>query len=275
MPAFFERGCYTHAAAIAFHSSFAIFPILLAAAGLMATLDQSGDFYRRLLTLAETNLALDLSILPRETIFAGSGTPAALALAGAALLWSLLQIVSAARRGLEAAWRLPDRSLLADAGVELGGTLAVLVVAVLAGFLLSLLELPRLALIGLVDLEWPLQVFDTWVYRGLVEVLSVAMAFVASWALYQILAGRRSNSRTAIPGAVFVAATIPLLKIGFWAYFELFEQFELIYGSIASFVAVLLWIFLAAHVFLLGGVICELACPPAAEDGPVGKSDNP
>ena len=55
--AYLERGCYSHAAAIAFHASFAIFPMLLALAALLATFDESGQVYRRLLTLAESNLA--------------------------------------------------------------------------------------------------------------------------------------------------------------------------------------------------------------------------
>ena len=265
--AYLERGCYSHAAAIAFHASFAIFPMLLAMAALLATYDESGQVYRRLLTLAESNLALDLSILPQNSVFSPAGTPAALALAGAALLWSALQIVSAARRGLEAAWRVPNRSFLADFGAELGGSLAMLAIALLAGGLISLLELPRL-LIGEVFGRGDLVVvFESWFYRGLVEVLSVGLAFAATWVLYLILPGRNSNARTSLPGALFFSASIPVLKLGFWAYFELFDQFEVIYGSIASFVAVLLWIFLIAHVFLLGGVISEVASGSAAVAG--------
>lgn len=256
--AYLERGCYSHAAAIAFHTSFAIFPMLLALAALLATFDEGGRVYRRLLTLAEANLALDLAILPQDSVFSPAGTPAALALAGAALLWTALQIVSAARRGLEAAWQVPNRSFLADFGAELGGSLAMLVIALLAGGLISLLELPRF-LIGEVFGRGDLAtMFESLTYRGLVEVLSVALALAATWALYLILPGRSSNARTALPGAIFFAASIPVLKLGFWAYFELFDQFEVIYGSIASFVAVLLWIFLISHVFLLGGVISQV-----------------
>ena len=256
--AYLDRGCYSHAAAIAFHTSFAIFPMLLALAALLATFDESGQVYRRLLTLAESNLALDLSILPQNTVFSPTGTPAALALAAAALVWTALQIVSAARRGLEAAWRVPKRSFLADFGAELGGSLAMLAIAVLAGALISLLELPRLLIGELFGRGDLVIVFESWLYRGLVEILSVALAFAATWVLYLILAGGNSNARTSLPGAIFFAASIPVLKLGFWAYFELFDQFEVIYGSIASFVAVLMWIFLIAHVFLLGGVISEV-----------------
>ena len=202
-------------------------------------------------------------------MFSPAGTPLALALAGGALIWSALQIVAAARRGLEAAWQVPNRSVLGDLGAELGGTVAMIAIALVAGTLISLLELPRLLIDELFGRGDLVAVFESWLYRGLVEVLSVAMAFSASWALYQILAGRRSTARSSVPGAVFFAASIPLLKLGFWAYFELFDQFELIYGSIASFVAVLLWIFLTAHVFLLGAVICELAHPPESGGGSV------
>ena len=265
--AYLERGCYSHAAAIAFHASFAIFPMLLALAALLATFDEGGRVYRRLLTLAEANLALDLAILPQDSVFSPAGTPAALALAGAALLWTALQIVSAARRGLEAAWQVPNRSFLADFGAELGGSLAMLVIALLAGGLISLLELPRF-LIGEVFGRGDLAtMFESLTYRGLVEVLSVALALAATWVLYLILPGRSSNARTALPGAIFFAASIPVLKLGFWAYFELFDQFEVIYGSIASFVAVLLWIFLISHVFLLGGVISQVVSDYSAVPG--------
>ena len=267
VPAFFERGCYTHAAAIAFHGSFSIFPLLLASAALLATFDDDGQIYRRLLTLAETNLALDLSIVPQDSVFSPAGTPLALTLAGIALIWSALQIVSAARRGLEAAWRVPDRSVLGDFGAELGGTLAMIFIAVLAGLLISLLELPRILIAELFGRGDLVVFFESLLYRSLVEVFSVGLAFAASWALLLILAGRRATARTTVPGAVFFAAAVPVLKLGFWAYFEFFDQFELIYGSIASFVAVLLWIFLSAHVFLLGGVICDLASQSAHYGG--------
>ena len=117
--------------------------------------------------------------------------------------------------------------------------------------------------------------FEGWFYRGLVEVLSLALAFSAAWVLYLILAGRSSNARSSLPGAVFFAASIPVLKLGFWAYFELFDQFEVIYGSIASFVAVLLWIFLIAHVFLFGAVLSEIvsrSSPVAARGAGEGRS---
>ncbi len=255
--AFLGRECPTHAAAIAFHTSFSLFPILLALAALLAVFDWGGDVYQRILELAEVNLALDRSILPAAATFPKPGVGLALLIAAIALLWSVLQIVSAARRGLEAAWQLHDRPHLADAGVEIGGVLALLGMALLGGVTVSAIAVGRALLGDLLGIDWLWSFFDNWVYRGLLELLSIAFSFAGAWGFYQILSGPAAGSRESIPGALFVAAVLPLLKIGFWAYFELFTQFSAIYGSIASFVAVLLWIFLSANVFLFGGVICE------------------
>lgn len=254
---FFGRGCHTHAAAMAFHASFALFPLLLASAILLSSTEWGNVLYQRWLILAEANLALDRSILPDGALQPPPGGGPALLLAAAALLWSALQIVSAARRGLAAAWQLEDMPVVVGIGTALKGVLALLGLAALAGLMISLIELPRIVLAGLMGWDELIGFFDNWVYRGLFELLSIAMGFAASWALYQILAGKRSTVRNSIPGAVFCAIAIPILKIGFWAYFSVFVQFDLIYGSIASFLAVLIWIYLAALVFLVGGVICE------------------
>ena len=71
---------------------------------------------------------------------------------------------------------------------------------------------------------------------------------------FRYLPRRASSWRGALIGAVFSTASILIMRTIFEATFNL-ERFNLIYGVVTSLLAILLWLYFALLMFLVGALI--------------------
>jgi len=61
------------------------------------------------------------------------------------------------------------------------------------------------------------------------------------------------------PGTVFVVLTLVLSSVGFNVYFSYFSSYPRIYGAIGGFIVLMLWIYLASVILLVGAETdCEI-----------------
>ena len=58
--------------------------------------------------------------------------------------------------------------------------------------------------------------------------------------------------RQVLPGSVFAAVGILVASFGYSVYVTMFANFDAVYGSLASFVALLFWFYLLGTIFVLG-----------------------
>jgi len=85
----------------------------------------------------------------------------------------------------------------------------------------------------------------------------VFIALVIS-ALYKALPTAKLKIREVIPGALFTTVAWYLASMLFALYVNNFPQYEIIYGSLAGFVCMIVWIYMISMIILAGAKINAL-----------------
>jgi membrane protein len=84
------------------------------------------------------------------------------------------------------------------------------------------------------------------------HVTSTVFVFAILCLLYRFVPYERQSWRDVVPGAVFAALLLELGKTGFVFYIDNVAHLEAVYGSVYSIIVLLLWLYFAARVLLLG-----------------------
>jgi membrane protein len=234
--------CPQFAASISYHVLLSLFPLALLVAtvgGLLLRDDErraevADAIADRVPLLEEAGVDLDAAL---ATSLQSLGL---LGLIGiVSLLWSASGMMTSLRIGLNAAWGVSRaqpyvRGKLLD---------LVLVIGVNVFLVLSL---------GLVLLQ-PLfpPPWSSWLTTG---ILATAGGwFVATAVLYRVVPVVRSGWPELAAAAALAAAALTLLQHGFSLYAERFADYSAVYGSLATVVAFLVLVYLAASVILFCG----------------------
>ena len=93
-----------------------------------------------------------------------------------------------------------------------------------------------------------------WGSRFAASVLLATMFF----AIYKYLPVRRVRAKTAWVAAVFTTVMFEMAKFAFTAYVGSFNPGSLYSGSIAAIVVLVIWVYYAALVFILGGEVGQV-----------------
>jgi len=70
--------------------------------------------------------------------------------------------------------------------------------------------------------------------------------------LYYISPDKKPRLRQVIPGSVFASVAMVITSLLYSVYVSVFADFDALYGSLASFVALLFWFYLLGTIFVLG-----------------------
>ncbi|HWI08581.1 MAG TPA: YihY/virulence factor BrkB family protein [Solirubrobacteraceae bacterium] len=264
---FFDDDCPQRAAAISYYMLVSLFPLAILLVALFGLVADDDAARRRVIQLVLDNVPLreergraDLEELLQTVTSASRGFGIA-GLAG--LLFAASAVMGAVRKALAAAWDVPaqrpflqgkllDFVLVFSAG-------AVVVVSVAATFTVRVT-----AAVG--D-----DVGGGGFTRGLVltvgQLIPMILAFGVFVLLFRIVPAQRPGLRDTWPGALLAAAGLELAKIGFSLYLEHFADYGAVYSSLGSIIAFMVFVFLAANIFLLGA---EAASEwPAAREAPL------
>ncbi len=98
--------------------------------------------------------------------------------------------------------------------------------------------------------EIPEGFITAWGYLRFV-LMAVVMAIMLG-ALYMLAAGERLPVRRVLPGVISSLAAWLLVSMAFSYYVEHFAHYAELYGSIATIVVVLLWLYWSGTVLILG-----------------------
>lgn len=72
---------------------------------------------------------------------------------------------------------------------------------------------------------------------------------------YSILPSRKIPLRHTLPGSLFASVGIIISSLGYQIYFSYFSNLNLIYGSLAALIALLLWFYWLSYILLVGLVL--------------------
>jgi membrane protein len=161
-------------------------------------------------------------------------------------------MMASLRIGLNAAWGVPR----AQPYVR-GKLLDVVLVVAVNGFLVL-----SIALVLLEPLFSP--AWSSW----LTSILASAAGWFAAIAvLYRVVPVLRSGWPAILGAAALAAAGLTLLQHGFSLYAARFADYSAIYGSLATVVAFLVLVYLAANVILFCGSLAAAWSRDAAAPG--------
>ena len=92
--------------------------------------------------------------------------------------------------------------------------------------------------------------------KALVEIgrwtITVVLLFLGIDLINYLLPNTRQRWRWLSPGTVFAVSTLVVSFAGFNLYFHFFNSYPRVYGAIGGFIILMLWIYLASVILLIG-----------------------
>ncbi len=253
--------CPQMAAAISFHLLFSVFPLTIAAVGIIGLMTQ--DPHARDVVITAVLDVVPLSRAGRsqltELLASVSGQAGALGLLGVlGVVWSASGVMAAVRTALNAAWdtdakrpflraKVVDLALVGGVFLVTGATLGLTVAAGLARAGIS--HLPG-------DLALVAPLAGAAASAG-VFILSSALLFATFCLLYRFVPALPTRIRGVWPGAIVAAAGFEGLQYGFSVYLAHFAHYNKVYGSLGAVIAFLFFVYLASMIFLAGAEIAS------------------
>lgn len=132
---------------------------------------------------------------------------------------------------------------------------AMLIVAIPASLVLSVVGRRALEFISkLVTI--PMQFIRVWGYMRFVLLGLIMFALLVP--LYMLAQGQRRPLREVVPGVVASLIAWMILSLAFSYYVERFAHYTELYGSIATIVVTMLWLYMSGTVLIMGAEFSAL-----------------
>jgi len=272
---FFEDGCVQRAAAISYYSLLSLFPLAIVLVAIFGTVADDDAARQRVIEFVLDNVPLredrggaDLEQPLRTVTESGGGFGVFGALG---LLFTASAVMGAVRKALSAAWDVEDpRPPLQGKLVDL---LLVLVTGLVITASLAMTLAVRLfaqASEQLGQLEGPAR--QAVLLAG--QLIPALLAFVVCTLVFALVPARRTRLRDIWPGVLVAVAGFEAAKGGFSLYLDNAADYGAVYGSLGGIVALMVFVFIVANLFLLGA---EAASEwPGVRDGPPpARNDEP
>jgi membrane protein len=250
---FARDNCSQLAAAISYYVLFSIVPLAILAVSL-AGLIFGGDSVRNSITNRILN-AVPLSQTEGrsavenalDSVKRVSGPVAAAGLL--ATLWTASAVFASIRKSLNAVWRVDEHRPWAQAKlVDLAqvGLLGAILLAslVLTGVLRTIREISA-EHVGPLANRNPL-----WEVPPI--ALPALLTLVTFVLLYRIVPASHPKWRDVLPGAILATLLFEVLKNSFAIYVANFNNFDVVYGSLAGALLFLLYTYLSSNILLAG-----------------------
>lgn len=266
--AFLRHDGATLASSMAYYALLSVFPLILLASALAAHLLDPEAAQAALARTLGTYLPPDaVEALQRSLAEAVRAREPAGLVALALFLWSGSSATGSVRHALNRVlggtrtrpfWR---RRLLDMAATLLLGSLLGASLSLSAARAVLARLSPRLG----PEIARLLPGLDTLGSLG-PPVLAFATFALAYW----LLPARRLPWRSLLAGAAVAAALFEAARAVSFRALESFARYQLVYGSLAGIIVFLVWVYVAAGVFLLGAEVASCAA-----SGPQGRRHKP
>ena len=237
----------THrAAGVAYYTFLSIFPLLLGLIAIFGFFLPSANLQDALLEFVGDNIPGAINIL-KENIPAIIELRGVMSVLGLLIfLWGASSMFSAISLAINRVWEIRRyrRHFFIRKASELGMVFGI--------GLLFLLSLGISAIISIRNQVLGLPVVDLMV----VDVGGWLAAFLLILAVFLLLYKFIPNTRTywsdIWPGALLAALLFEIARALFMFYINNYANYQIIYGSIASIIVLLVWIYYSAFIMILG-----------------------
>ena len=254
----FDDNCFSIAKGAAYSALLSFFPVLTSAATILV--QTRAEFVSRTLSgfLSEVLPPGTQEVAITAFQVRGARPVQVLIVAGLVSLWAASSVIKSLIEGFQAAYRVP-RNRNFWHGTAVAASLVLISTVPLVGASALILfggQVEDTVLRWMqVDPRWtPF----AWVWLGLGRLARYAIAFGATILVTAILyyfgPYRKQRWRAVWPGAVVATVLWLLATAGFGWYVRNVANYNVLYGSVATSIALLVWMYLLAAVALVG---CE------------------
>jgi membrane protein len=244
-----ERGSEA-AASLAYYAFFSIFPMLLVFIVVGSFFVDTEVVQSQLLNMLDGVLpgAEDLVIQNINQVLRLRGAVTFLALIS--LIWSSTSVFNILARNINRAF--PQAQLLDFIKGRVRGLFIFLGIG-----LLLLLSLAASTLSGLIpSIEIPyndINLHETFIWQIGAFLVPVFFNWLMFWALYQWVPTITVSRKASLLGGLIAGVAWVLLNNAFtWYLSSGLTQYQLVYGSLGTIVALLFWVYLTATIVLIG-----------------------
>jgi len=257
------------AAGMAYYALFSLFPLLIALVAAGSFVLEQGQVHQQAVEFVSEAFPVSQGLIEKnvQRVLELRGTVGIVGLIG--LFWAATGAFDILARNINRAWRQAEsRSFVKSRLVALG------MIGVLAAFLLlSLLSntlasiLPRLD----VPLWGSVSIYVTPLWSVLSNLTPLLFSFLMFLALYLWTPTVEVEWKAALWSALVAALAWESVASAFaWYLGSGFVQYELVYGSLGTVVALLLWIYLSSYITLFGAHLSAAI----ARRGDLPRSEN-
>jgi membrane protein len=237
-----EHDCALRAAGLAYHVLLSLFPLLLFLVYSGGYVLSSQAISESLSTYLQTTLPAVAPTVERvlEQTVAARGS---LGVLGALLLlWSASVVFSSLSTTLNVIWSASARPFWRQR------LLAIVTVLALGLLFISSNWLSALTV-------WPWRISSPIARWGLSPLIEPTFTTLFFWVIFRMLPNRQIHAGASFVGAVFAGVLWKVAKSGFtWFLGSGLSNYGFVYGSLASVVSLMLWIYLSGAILFLGAV---------------------
>lgn len=243
-----------YAASMAYFSILSFVNVLLLGAVLLAALIGEGEARRVILTWFGENTPIDPALIAAMIDAAIRSRGSITAVGLIFLLWGALGFFGAVSRGINRAFN--DGKPLFILREKLLGLLLILfsggliLASVALGFVTSYLQNRAATIV------------DSFQGGDLVvaligSVVPFVMVFVAYLVLYRVVPSQKVTLGDVWPGAFVAALLWTVLRVGYTFYITQFANFEDLFGPLAAIITLIVFIYFASVVLLIGAEVAR------------------
>ena len=242
------------AAGVAYYAVLSIFPLMLGLLALFTPFLASGTVRTELNDFFATYLPAGTDLL-ENNLRSTTQIRGVLSLISVLLLfWSASAVFGAISRAINRAWDIRDhRPFYIKRAMYLGMALAVSLLIILS--LAGSLALEVLGNTTVAD-NAAFNIFS----NPIVELASRGVAFLivlgVLLVMYKYIPDTVTEWRNIWPGALTAAVLFEIAKWGFVVYLANFANYTRVYGSVATTIIFLVWLYFSAFILIIGAEVC-------------------
>jgi membrane protein len=233
------------AAGVAYYAFLSIFPLLLGLIALFGFFLPSVNLQDELLNYVGDNIPGATDILKQNiaSIIELRGAMGVLSIG--VFLWGASAMFRAISRAINRAWDIRQyRNFFIRKARELGMVFGI--------GILFLLSLGASAMISVLRGVLNLPATDLIIVDGGSRLVAFLLILAVFLLLYKFIPNTRTYWRYIWPGALLAAILFEIARTLFVFYIENFANYQLIYGTIASIIVLLVWIYYSAFIMIMG-----------------------
>jgi membrane protein len=233
------------AAGVAYYTVLSIFPLILGFIAVFGFFFPTVNLQDELLNYVGKNLPGATDILKQNIAGIVQLRGALSVLSIVILFWGGSGMFSAISLAINRAWEIRrHRPFFIRKASELGMAISTGILFLLSLGASALTSIAR----GVFDLS-AAKLITVDIGSRLVAFLLILIVFML---LYKLIPNAKTYWRYVWPGALLAAALFEIARTLFVFYLENFANYQLIYGSITSIIALLVWIYYSAFIMILG-----------------------